>query len=137
MREINRIIVHCSATKPSMDIGVEDIRRWHIDRGWSDIGYHWVITRDGTVEKGRSEKVAGAHARGHNQDSIAICLVGGINEDGQPDCNYTAAQYKALNDTINGIYGRYNIHEVLGHRDLKGVTKACPCFDVRAFISSC
>lgn len=136
MRQINRIIVHCSATKPSMDIGVDEIRRWHIERGWSDIGYHWVIARNGIIEHGRAEKAAGAHARGHNQDSIAICLVGGIDENGQPDANYTAAQYKALNDTINGIYMRHNIHEVLGHRDLPGVTKACPCFDVRSFISS-
>jgi len=136
VREINRIIVHCSATKPSMDIGADEIKQWHLARGWSDIGYHWVITREGITEKGRSEKVAGAHARGHNSDSIGICLVGGIDEDGQPDCNYTAAQYRALNDTINGIYMRHNIHEVLGHRDLPGVTKACPCFDVQSFISS-
>ena len=137
MRQINSIIIHCSATKPSMNVGVDEIRDWHQDRGWSDIGYHWVIRRDGTVEKGRPEYIAGAHARGHNQDSIGICLVGGINEDGKPDCNYTSAQYRALNDTINGIYGRYNINEVLGHRDLPGVTKECPCFDVRAFLSSC
>ena len=137
MRQINRIIVHCSATKPSLDVGADEIKQWHIDRGWSDVGYHWVIRRDGTIEKGRPEEKAGAHARGHNQDSIAICLVGGINEDGQPDCNYTAAQYRALNDTTNGIYMRHNIHEVLGHRDLPGVDKACPCFDVQSFVSSC
>ena len=85
MRQIDHIIVHCSYTPPSMDIGAETIREWHTlpkpkGRGWSDIGYHWVIRRNGTVEAGRSEERAGAHAKGYNQDSIGICLIGGKSE---------------------------------------------------------
>lgn len=136
MRPINKIIVHCAATKPSMDIGVEEIREWHRERGWGDVGYHYVIRRDGTIEKGRPVEVAGAHARGHNTDSIGICLVGGINEKGDPDANFTYYQYLSLYDLLDEMEEYYGEKvEVLGHRDLPGVSKACPCFDVRSFFS--
>lgn len=134
MREINKIIVHCSATKPSMNIGVNEIRQWHLEKGWSDIGYHWVITRDGITEEGRPEEKSGAHAKGHNSDSIGICLVGGINETGKPDANFNVAQYLKLESLVDSIKRIYGDIEVLGHRDLPGVTKACPCFDVKELL---
>ncbi len=82
MREINEIIVHCSATPESMDIGVKEIRDWHVnDNKWDDIGYHFVIRRDGTIECGRSIDKAGAHCKGHNAHSIGMCLVGGEDAD--------------------------------------------------------
>lgn len=79
-KETKRIVVHCSATTPGMDIGAAEIRDWHVnENSWDDIGYHIVIRRDGTIEMGRQEGAQGAHAAGYNHDSFAICLVGGID----------------------------------------------------------
>ncbi len=133
MREISKIIVHCSATKPSMLIGAYEIRHWHKDRGWADIGYHYVIKRDGEVEKGRNIAVIGAHAKGHNTNSIGVCLVGGIDGEGKADDNYTLKQYNSLIELIGFLKLTFDITDVFGHRDIKGVTKSCPCFDVRAW----
>ena len=133
MRNINQIIVHCSATPPSMIVGADDIRKWHITRGWSDIGYHYVIRRNGVTEAGRDIEKAGAHAKGHNEDSIGICLIGGIDEEGKPDDNYTLLQYNELLRLINFLKITFPIKLLKGHRDLPGVTKACPCFDVDAW----
>lgn len=129
MREINRIVVHCAATPPDMDIGAAEIREWHLDRGWNDIGYHAVIRRDGGVELGRPVEVMGAHAAGYNDDSIAVCLVGGVDEDGEADSNYTRHQWSALERIVGQWMAEYPNAEVCGHRDLPGVTKACPSFD--------
>jgi hypothetical protein len=77
----NWIVLHCSATRASqVNIGAKDIRRWHKDKGWADIGYHYVIKRDGTLEKGRALDAVGAHVEGHNSDSVGVCLVGGLND---------------------------------------------------------
>lgn len=121
--------MHCAATKKTMDIGAKEITRWHEDRGWTTIGYHWVIRRDGTVEKGRREGSVGAHVAGHNADSIGICLVGGLSQTGFPEDNFTTAQRKALRKLINEILGRYPGCRVLGHHDLDP-KKDCPCFNV-------
>ena len=133
MRDINQVIVHCSATPPSMIVGADDIRKWHIARKWSDIGYHYVIRRNGVTEKGRDIKVIGAHAKGHNRNSIGICLIGGIDEDGKPDDNYTLLQYNELLRLISFLKITFPIESLKGHTDLPGVTKACPCFDVEAW----
>ena len=105
------IIVHCSATPQNMDIGVEEIRRWHTDpkprgKGWSDIGYHYVIRRSGVVEAGRDWKRMGAHARGHNRTSIGICLVGGNDAEDRrrAEANYTRQQYRSLEKLIAEQY---------------------------------
>ena len=133
MREIKKLIIHCSATKPSMDIGAEDIRGWHKGKGWDDIGYHYVIRRNGKVEKGRDVSIAGAHAKGHNFNSIGICLVGGIDNDSKADDNYNLKQYNALIQLISFLEITFPIDDVLGHRDLPSVNKSCPCFYVRAW----
>ena len=103
MRDIKKIIIHCSATSAEMDIGAKEIAQWHKDRGWSDIGYHFVIRRDGTIEHGRPVERPGAHARHHNNDSIGICLVGGINESGEPDSNFTFDQIVSLKQAIDNL----------------------------------
>lgn len=139
MRLINELIIHCSATRPSMDIGVAEIREWHLDRGWSDIGYHYVIKRDGSIENGRPVAKSGAHAKGRNANSIGICLIGGVKqEDGKtPDANFTYEQYEALNVFVTKLEREYpEIHSIIGHRDIPGVWKACPCFDVKTFFNS-
>lgn len=133
------IIVHCSATKPSMDIGVEEIRRWHTqERGWEDIGYHFVVRRDGTIENGRDETMIGAHAPGFNQHSIGICLVGGLSEDGKYDeFNFTDIQMYQLKQLITDLRNKYEKQEgkieVLGHNEVT-TAKTCPTFNVPAWL---
>ena len=132
MREINKIIVHCSYTKPSMDWGVAEITRVHVDEnGWDSCGYHLIIRRDGVVERGRPLSVVGAHAYGHNSDSIGVCLVGGMDEGGGPDSNFTAHQYQALVQCVHELKKEFGNLEILGHRDVSD--KDCPCFDVHGF----
>ena len=143
MRPIEKLIVHCAATKPSMNIGATEIRQWHLANGWSDIGYNYVIRRDGLIENGRDldrdgnvDEEVGAHAKGFNANSIGICLVGGLNASGQPAPEFTEAQFTALNGLLAGLRIRYPGAEVLGHRDLPGVAKACPSFDVRHWLAT-
>jgi N-acetylmuramoyl-L-alanine amidase len=128
MRQIKRIFVHCSDTFANMDIGVDDIREWHInENGWNDVGYHFVIKRDGTVENGRPVEVIGAGVKGHNKDSIHICMIGG-----KPDANFTFKQYRTLMALREVLDTEYSNPTWLGHRDVdKG--KTCPCFDVTSF----
>jgi N-acetyl-anhydromuramyl-L-alanine amidase AmpD len=138
MREIKKIIVHCAATKPGMDIGVKEIRAWHMNPSkttpFSDIGYHYVIRRSGEVEKGRDVSIAGAHAFGYNFNSIGVCLVGGIDDNKKADDNYTLKQYNSLLDLIKFLKLTFPIDDVFGHRDLPDVKKDCPCYDVRAWL---
>ena len=135
MRTIKKIVVHCSATHEDMDIGVEEIRKWHVnERGWADIGYHFVVRRDGTIEDGRPLDQPGAHVQGHNSNSIGICWVGGTSKaNGRPQDNRTAEQTASLFNLIYHLQQEFPGAAVLGHRDFKGVSKACPCFDVRTW----
>jgi|TARA_B100001094_G_scaffold321462_1_gene369231 N-acetylmuramoyl-L-alanine amidase len=130
MREITKVIVHCAATPEGRDVATEEIKRWHTEeRGWSDIGYHWVIELDGSTNEGRSEDINGAHCRGHNSDSIGICYVGGSDSEGNPKDTRTEGQRDALVALIKEILDRYPDAEVFGHRDFS--TKACPSFDAK------
>ncbi len=136
MRKINKFIIHCSATAPGANVGAVEIDAMHKARGWRGIGYHKVIRRDGSIEDGRPIEQAGAHAKGHNTNSIGICLVGGVMKDGKtPDFNYTRRQLHSLYALLFDLTGQYPGCDILGHRDLPGVTKACPCFDVRAWLN--
>jgi len=129
MRKINTIIIHAADTPANMDIGAAEIDRWHKERGWSGIGYHYVIRRDGSLEYGRPESEQGAHAYGHNSDSIGVCMVGGM-----PDCNYTAAQWACMETLVSDLVRRYPDAEVIGHRDVSD--KPCPMFDAKAWAST-
>lgn len=136
-RATDHIVVHCSATRPSQDISARDIDRWHRAQGWSGIGYHFVIRRDGTLEHGRPADVIGSHVQGHNAKSIGICLAGGVAEDGKtPEDNFTAAQKATLEATVKELLTEYPKATVQGHRDFPGVKKACPSFDVRKWWAS-
>lgn len=127
------LVVHCAATKPSMNIGLREIRQWHRERGWLDIGYHFVIRRDGTVEQGRPQDVIGAHVEGHNYESLGICLVGGIDASGKPENNFTQSQFASLRILLAQLKGDYPSAQIVGHRDLDP-KKACPSFDVASWL---
>lgn len=132
------LLVHCSYTKPEQDIGVDEIRQWHTlpkpkGNGWSDVGYNLVIRRDGTLENGRDIEAIGAHAKGYNSVSVGICLVGGMSEFGEPDCNFTITQFETLRHVLDYLTEKYPDAETKGHRDLPNSDKPCPCFDVVAW----
>lgn len=129
------IVIHCSATRPSQNIGAIDIDCWHRERGFSQIGYHFVITRDGTLEKGRDLELAGSHVKGFNQRSIGICLVGGINEEDHraPENNFTGKQFATLEFVLKDLRRRYPKAVIIGHHDLNPL-KACPSFSVKEWI---
>jgi len=131
MRAIKKIIVHCSATREGQDIGIDTIREWHVnDRGWSDIGYHYVIELDGAVKIGRQVERTGAHTVGHNADSIGICYIGGVESDGiTPKDTRTDSQKLSLLNLITVLKSMYPDAIVYGHRDFS--TKACPSFDAK------
>ncbi len=130
MRTINSIIIHCTATKPLAHINVNDVRRWHRERGFSDIGYHYLILVDGTVEAGRPLSAIGAHCKGHNAHSIGICYVGGLNDKGKSADTRTPAQREAMRSLLISLKHRFPNAIIHGHRDF--ASKACPCFDATA-----
>ena len=129
MREIRDIIVHCSATKPSQDFGVNDIRRWHVGQGWSDVGYHFIVKLDGTIEKGRPISVIGAHVKGFNSNSIGVCYIGGVDESGKPSDTRTEAQKESLDQLLTYLAYRFNA-PISGHNDYTGA-KSCPSFKAK------
>ena len=131
-RKINLIVVHCAATPPSMDIGARVIDQWHRENGWDGCGYHFVVRRNGLVESGRDLTLKGIHAKGHNNNSIGLCLIGGVDNHHQPENNFTMNQMTTLKFMLTKLSEQYHA-PILGHRDLPDVIKDCPCFDVRTF----
>lgn len=130
-RPINEIILHCSATKEGKDFNAADIRRWHLQRGFNDIGYHFVVRLDGTVEKGRDIDRVGAHCLNHNRRSIGICYIGGLDSTGQPADTRTAAQRLALPALIRRLRRHHPSATIHGHREF--AAKACPCFNASEY----
>jgi N-acetyl-anhydromuramyl-L-alanine amidase AmpD len=128
MRNIDLIVVHCSATPEGRDVSTEEIRQWHLDRGWSDIGYHFVIELDGAVYDGRSVELAGAHAKSYNQNSIGVCYVGGTDDDLEAKDTRTEEQKEALIELLTKLKADYPGCEIIGHKDISD--KECPSFDV-------
>ena len=133
-RVINKIIVHCSATAEGKDYTTAQIKQWHLARGFSDIGYHYVVYRDGSVHVGRSESKVGAHCTGYNSHSIGVCYVGGCDAvkrlpDGQlaPKDTRTSAQKAALVELLRTLKAKYPNATIHGHREF--ANKACPSFD--------
>ena len=127
-RCINEIIVHCSATAEGKDFTVDDIKKWHLARGFSDIGYHYVIYRDGTIHKGRDESKIGAHCTGHNSYSIGVCYIGGCTSDGKtPKDTRTDKQKASLLSLLRELKKKYPKASIHSHKDY--AVKACPSFD--------
>ena len=151
MKKIDAIIIHCSATRAGQDLRAKDIDRMHKQRGFSQIGYNFVIDLDGMVENGRPLSIDGAHCNtkgfsesSYNRHSIGICYIGGLDASGKPTDTRTPAQRAALRELVAKLCKEYPIVEVLGHRDTSPdldnsgevepaeYIKACPCFDVRS-----
>lgn len=129
MRKIDKIIVHCSATIEGGNFKTEAIRRWHLNKGWKDIGYHYVIELDGSINVGRPESVVGAHVKGKNKGSIGICYVGGLNQDKQPKDTLRGVQLGGMEKLLRDLLERYPNATLHGHNEFS--KKACPSFDVQ------
>lgn len=138
-RKVDQIILHCTATPEGEDYTVEQIRQMHLARGFSDVGYHFIIGRDGKVHAGRPEAIAGAHCTGHNTRSIGVSLVGGCPARTVKDWNKkskdtrTAAQRAALEKLVKELLGRYSGATVHGHNEF--ANKACPSFNVKEWLT--
>ncbi len=129
MRKITLIIIHCSATRVTQNYSFDACRRDHMEhRRFTDIGYHYYITKDGVVHDGRPLERNGAHCRHHNKHSIGICYEGGLDKAGKPADTRTSEQKLALEELIEELKWQYPKALVVGHRELNP-EKACPCFD--------
>ncbi len=129
MRPIRKIVLHSTYTPEGREHDVEDIRAWHKAKGWSDIGYHYLIKIDGTIEAGRPLDKIGAHAKGHNQGSIGIVYVGGMDADHRvPKDTRTSNQMQSMQRLVSALNVVFDGVKVIGHNEVS--TKACPCFDV-------
>ena len=130
MRELNRIILHCTATPEGRHVSVDTIRNWHVkDRGWKDIGYHYVIYLDGSVHKGRPLEQAGAHTSGHNADSIGVVYVGGCDSKMKAKDTLNEAQEVAMVNLIKALRAAHGEMTLHGHNEF--AAKACPSFNVK------
>lgn len=127
-KQISEIIIHCTATPEGRALGVADITRYHRERGFETIGYHYLVRLDGTVEQGRDCAYIGAHCLGHNDRSIGVVYVGGLDAGGRPKDTRTAEQRRSLADLVARLKARYKGATVHGHNEF--AAKACPCFDV-------
>jgi len=129
VRDIKRIILHCTATKEGVDVSLETIKNWHLDRGFKDVGYHYVILLNGEIVLGRNVFTQGAHTSGENEDSIGIAYVGGLDENGKPKDTMSIFQENAffhLVESLSVTFGKLELH---GHNEYSN--KACPSFDVQ------
>lgn len=143
MRAISLLVIHCTATREGIDYNVDTVRTWHKYRGFKDIGYHFLIHLDGTIERGRPWDIPGAHAKGYNSESIGVAYCGGTDRHGDPKDTRTVAQVHALRCVVSFMRAMFPLIAVVGHRDLStdlngdGVIspqefmKACPSFDVK------
>ena len=127
--KVKYIVVHCTANGPTSKLGASDIRRFHLSLGWDDIGYHYIIKRDGTIEKGRDISRTGAHTYGYNSESVGVSYVGGIDNNNNAEDNRTPQQKQSLIKILKELKQKFPQAKIQGHRDFAGVAKACPCFD--------
>jgi|AACY02.3.fsa_nt_gi Negative regulator of beta-lactamase expression len=129
MRTINKIIIHCTATKEGQDVTAKQVDTWHRQRGWSGIGYHYLVRLDGTIESGRPLEQVGAHTLGQNKYSIGICYAGGLDSKGNSKDTRTDQQKDALINLISDLKERFPSATIHGHREYSN--KDCPCFDAK------
>ena len=151
-KNVDAIVIHCTASREGVDLHASDIDKMHKDKGWAGIGYHYVITLDGKIEKGRPVNQVGAHAntkglsgKPYNYHSVGIAYVGGLDKKGNPKDTRTPKQKEAMHKLVFQLLDEFpNIKEIIGHRDTSPDKngngkidrnewiKQCPCFEVRA-----
>ena len=131
MRKIDLIVIHCSATRENKSFPVTSLIACHQDR-FGFTGYHYYITKDGQVYQTRHENLPGAHVKHYNQHSIGICSEGGLDKDGKPKDTRTPEQKATLVALLRSLREDYPEAVILGHRDIPGVRKDCPCFDAES-----
>lgn len=136
LADVRHLIVHCSATAPTLDIGVQEIDLQHRQRGSFMIGYHFVIRRNGRMEIGRDATQPGAHAPRYNQCSIGICLVGGADAKGEEQNNFTPAQLSTLHLLLTDLRVKFPRAEIIGYRDLPRTMSTSPSFDVTLWLAT-
>lgn len=124
---LSKIVIHCSETPTGRDDRAKDIHRWHLEKGWDGIGYHYVICVDGAIERGRPEFWQGSHVKGHNSNTVGICLIG--NGD------YNGLQYDSLAHLVMRLHLENNDAKIVGHYELDK-SKTCPNFEVNEWLSS-
>jgi len=130
-REVHSIIIHCSASKVDLKTNAKTIHKWHLDRGFSGCGYHFVITGDGTIQYGRDTKNIGSHAKGHNTGTIGVCYIGGVDSKGKVIVDsMNEAQSHSMKTIIRTLKKIYGSKTVIGHNELPYVNKACPCLSM-------
>jgi N-acetylmuramoyl-L-alanine amidase len=127
MRNIDKIIIHCSATKENNNVTASTIDQWHKDRGWIGIGYHYVVLLDGTIEYGRSIYETGAHVKNHNKGSIGICYIGGLGSSMEAKDTRTPEQKESLLLLLKTLKKMHPDATIHGHNEFSA--KSCPCFD--------
>ena len=127
-REIKLLVIHCSATRCNVSFPVERLRECHLQRGFRDIGYHFYITRDGEIHRGRALEKVGAHCRNHNSHSIGVCYEGGLDADGKTKDTRTMEQRGSLLALLRELRKQFPKALIVGHRDLNPM-KGCPCFE--------
>ena len=134
MREITKIIIHCTATRPGQDDTVDIITRWHKQRGFRTIGYHYFIDYDGHIHESRPLSQAGAHVRGHNATSIGIAFAGGLDAHCKPADTRTPEQTHALLHLLRQLHQQFPNATIHGHYEF--AAKACPCFNVQEWLKT-
>ena len=129
VRQINKIILHCTATPEGRDIDAETITKWHKNRGWLTNGYHYIVKLDGTIEEGRSVHMVGAHTNGQNTGSLGVVYVGGCDDNMKPKDTRTQEQDTALTNLLTALLEKYPNATIHGHNEF--APKACPSFNVQ------
>lgn len=128
-----KIILHCSATREGQNITAKTIKKWHLEKGWQDIGYHYIIDIDGTIERGRPLDEIGAHCVNQNNCSIGICYIGGCDKDMKAKDTRTPQQIRSMLVLVQFLLNMYklDIDDVYGHYQF--AAKDCPSFDIKQF----
>lgn len=120
--KIKYLVVHCSDTPDTDDIGAREIHKMHLGFGWHGVGYHRVINRAGQIESARPDYWQGAHVYGYNEISLGVCLIGRTE--------FTDKQFDALESVLGRWLEEYPLASICGHRDFSYTDKTCPNFDV-------
>ena len=131
---IDYVVVQWASTKADMDVGFREIDQWHKRRGWLGCGYHFIIRRNGIIETGRELHTHGAHVKSFNHNSVGVCLIGGMDADGDDDANYTQSQWDTLDSLVDVLSKIYPNAAVVGHNDLDP-NKSCPVFEVKEWLT--